>query len=203
LRHIFGKEDVVRILSSTVDPTRIAQIVEIAEWPQFSPLTSSIGRLFDAAAVIVLGFQTTRFEGQPAMTLEAMCDHNACGSYSLPLVADNCQEPAELDWRPLFSDLIADRGRGTSPGTMAMRFHRALAQAVIDVARHFPQYPVVLAGGVFQNRVLVEMIAENWTNEMQPLGLPGIIPPGDGGLAVGQLAIGLSRINERGVQPCV
>jgi hydrogenase maturation protein HypF len=53
--------------------------------------------------------------------------------------------------------------------------------------------PVVLAGGAFQNRLLTELVVERMAEYRQPLGLPGVIPPGDGGLAAGQLAIMTSR----------
>jgi hydrogenase maturation protein HypF len=53
--------------------------------------------------------------------------------------------------------------------------------------------PVVLTGGVFQNRVLTELVTEMHNDESQPLGLPGTLPPNDGGLAAGQLAVAAAR----------
>ena len=75
-----------------------------------------------------------------------------------------------------------------------MKFHRALACAVASIASAFSDWPVVLTGGCFQNRILTELIAERLKGHSQPLGLPGIIPPNDGGLAAGQLAIGQARL---------
>jgi hydrogenase maturation protein HypF len=80
-----------------------------------------------------------------------------------------------------------------------MRFHRGLARGIVRVCRLRPELPVVLTGGVFQNRLLTELVAELWDNESQPLGLPGIIPPNDGGLAAGQLAVAAAKGN---VLPC-
>jgi hydrogenase maturation protein HypF len=97
-----------------------------------------------------------------------------------------------LDWRPLFAGLLADQGRGVEPNVMATRFHRSLAHGILRVCRHWREMPAVLSGGVFQNKLLTELVAE-MHDESQPLGLPGVIPPNDGGLAAGQLAIAAAR----------
>ena len=68
-----------------------------------------------------------------------------------------------------------------------------------DVCRRRPELPVVLAGGVFQNRLLTELVAEMMERQVAALGLPGIIPPNDGGLAAGQLAIAAAK---GGLLPC-
>ena len=73
-------------------------------------------------------------------------------------------------------------------GTISMRFHRGLAAGIVRVCQQMPSLPVVLSGGVFQNRLLTELVRERLP-ERQPLGLPGLLPPNDGGLAAGQLAI--------------
>ena len=77
-----------------------------------------------------------------------------------------------------------------------MKFHRSIAAAVESVADRFEHFPVVLGGGCFQNRILTELIAEGLTRRIQPVGLPGMIPPNDGGLAAGQLAVGRARLSQ-------
>ena len=86
----------------------------------------------------------------------------------------------------------ADRLAGIPPGVMSARFHRALASGIVTVAARFPELPIVLAGGVFQNKLLVEMLVEMVDDRVR-LKLPGRIPPNDGGLAAGQLAIAVMR----------
>jgi hydrogenase maturation protein HypF len=154
-----------------------------------SPATSSAGRLFDAAAYLTLAIERSEFEGQAAMMLEAAADRTEAGAYRLPYLTGS---PHELDWRPMFAALCADRRAGVAPGVMAMRFHRALANAIANVCRRHSHLPVVLGGGVFQNRLLTELVAESLADHPQPVGLPGVIPPGDGGLAAGQLAAALA-----------
>jgi hydrogenase maturation protein HypF len=185
-----------RLKFDDILPTAIDQVVRLAAFPHLSPRTTSIGRLFDAAACLALGITHSSYEGEPAVLLEGACDAAAPGCYTLPLT-DGL--PCELDWRLLVVELLADRAAGVSPGTMAMRFHRALAQAAVGIARRYPSHPMVLAGGVFQNRALVELVADRWPHRADRLGLPGIIPPGDGGLAAGQLAVAAARIRQGGI----
>ncbi|MCA8997063.1 MAG: carbamoyltransferase HypF [Planctomycetaceae bacterium] len=161
----------------------------IGEGQQF-PKTTSAGRLFDAAAAMTLPIDRIEYDGQPAMLLEAIADRSAGGSYRLA-ISDS--RPIQLDWRPMFQDLWKDRLSGTSPSAIAMRFHRTLARGILDVANRFGSLPVVLCGGVFQNRLLTELIVELAIGTL-PLKLPGRIPPNDGGLAAGQLAVAIRRL---------
>lgn len=189
-----GGEQLLHEGINRLNRTQIAQLLKLCASPRLSVWTTSAGRLFDAAAALILGIDRVDFEGQAAMMLESSVDRSAIGSYSLPLVAEH---PAELDWRPLFSRLWSDRRAGVAPGVMAMRFHRALAEGLTAVIRRHPGVPVVLCGGVFQNRLLTELVVE-LSNDSRRLMLPGRIPPNDGGLAAGQLAIAsrLSMVRE-------
>jgi hydrogenase maturation protein HypF len=179
-----------------VAPDHMTKTCQMAERPQLAPLTSSAGRLFDAAAALILGLDRVSFDGEAAMRLEAAADRTAQGRYDFPL---RDGPPCELDWRPLFAALLADSQRGVDPSTIAMRFHRSLAHGIVDVASRWPHLPAVLSGGVFQNRLLTELVAELMADRPQPLGLPGLIPPNDGGLAAGQLVIAAANL---GVPSC-
>lgn len=188
-------------------PEPLSQVVGLPESPvrqvlqvsrsRLSVVTSSLGRLFDVAACLALGLTRVSYEGEAAMRLEAACDPSADGEYAWSIEPG---DPAQLDWRPALRALLADRKRGVAPSVMAERFHRGVASTMIDVVRGLSQtseshsrIPVVLSGGVFQNRRLLELLVERWPVECGPLGLPGGIPPNDGGLAAGQLAIALAH----------
>jgi hydrogenase maturation protein HypF len=179
-----------------VEPARVTSVRQIIGRPHLSPVTSSAGRLIDAAAAIILGISTADFDGQAAMRLEAAADPTATGEYDFPLSEGKL---VDLDWRPLFAGLLADHRRGVDAGVMAMRFHRSLARGIVHVCRRWPKLPVILSGGVFQNRLLTELVVEMHDDKSQPLGLPGNIPPNDGGLAAGQLAVAAAR---GGFIPC-
>lgn len=176
------REDVMRILA-------------IRESDRFAPRTSSVGRLFDAVAALVLKMDQVHYEGQPAMLLESACDPSEEGRYAVPIRG---RELLELDWRPMICEILADLDAAVPPPAIAMRFHRGLAAAAAAVARRFAPLPVVLCGGSFQNRLLTELIASDLEESNQPVGLPGTIPTNDGGLAVGQLAVAIARLATNG-----
>jgi hydrogenase maturation protein HypF len=152
-------------------------------------VTTSAGRLFDAVGVIALGIDQADFDGDLAMRLEAVADRTSTERYNISLEE---RELLEVDWRPLMVELLADRDAGVEAPAMAMKFHRALAWAIVQVCRRQSHLPTVLTGGVFQNRLLTELVCELWADD-QPLGTPGVIPPNDGGLAAGQLAVAAAR----------
>lgn len=199
LTQVVGNEAARAVLPRSVTSTQVSVLSNLLKTTSnASPVTTSAGRLFDAAAYLCLGIERVDYEGQAAMLLEAATIADAPGEYRFPLVAD------ELDWRPLLQDLLADRSRGERPGVMALRFHRALAAGIACVCRTRPDLPVTLSGGVFQNRVLTELVAESLAGHSQPRGLPGVIPVGDGGLAAGQLAIASAMYSPHKERPrCV
>ncbi|MBX3440734.1 MAG: hypothetical protein KF861_24805, partial [Planctomycetaceae bacterium] len=162
--------------------------------PSFSTITTSAGRLFDGIAALVLGVELAQFEGQGPILLEAICDRSASGWYS---VGVSNTEPFVLDWRRAIVQILDDIRVGVAPGVTAMRFHRGLAQAVFEAARRYPQLPVVLCGGCFQNCLLVELIMELFDRTGQLVGTPGLIPVNDGGLAAGQLAVASAQLLDR------
>lgn len=154
--------------------------------PHFSSTTTSAGRLFDGIAALVLNVEFAQFEGQGPMLLEAICDRSAVGCYTMRL---NNTEPFVLDWRPAVVRVLEDLRAAVAPGVIAMRFHRGLAQAIFEATLRFPHMPLVLSGGCFQNRLLVELLMELFDQTGQIVGTPGLIPMNDGGLAAGQLAV--------------
>jgi hydrogenase maturation protein HypF len=181
-----GRAEAGRLTWPDVDPALRDRVLAILDHPHWSPRTSSAGRLFDAAAAIALGMARVEFEGQAAMILESMANRQSEGAYSLPL---GTGELPELDWRPMFSALVCDCRAGVEPSVVSARFHRGLAEAIVRVCQQRPALPVVLSGGVFQNRLLTEWILESNAELAGRVGTPGIIPPNDGGLAAGQLAV--------------
>ncbi len=183
-------------------------------------VTSSAGRLFDAVAAlivpeeIVAGGQS--YEGHFAALLESLADADETGCYSLPLVPSEtlldvlpevlsnrtvALPPYLLDWSPLLRDLIEDVQRGTHAARIAMRFHRALAHGIVDVCQQFASLPVVLSGGVFQNRLLSELVINELRACQREFCYPQAIPVNDGGLAAGQLFIAANELLAQSPSP--
>lgn len=189
LSQVLSREVLTELRFDGVAPAPLGSLLQLLERPGLSLVTTSAGRLFDAAAALILSITVSQFDGQPAMWLEATADPCESGAYPLPVAPGRI---AQLDWRPLFAALWDDRLRQTNPGTMAMRFHRGLASGIARFIRSHPELPVVLSGGVFQNRLLTELLLEELDGDPR-VHLPGRIPPNDGGLAAGQLAYALGQ----------
>ncbi|HEY5480059.1 MAG TPA: carbamoyltransferase HypF [Verrucomicrobiae bacterium] len=158
-----------------------------------SPLTSSVGRLFDAVASLAGLRQQVHFEGQAAMELEfALEGPTTAESYELPIVSGHesritNHESLSLNWSPMVSAILADLKRGLPIGQISARFHNALAEAIVAVARQIGQPRVVLSGGCFQNRYLTERSVRR----LQEAGFRPYwhqrVPPNDGGISLGQV----------------
>jgi hydrogenase maturation protein HypF len=155
-----------------------------------SPLCSSVGRLFDVVASLVNLRQKIRFEGQAAMELEFALDGvDTDETYSLSLVARHSS--LVLDWSPMIETILADIERGVSTGVISARFHNALVEAIVAVARRAGQNRVVLSGGCFQNRYLTERAVRRLQAEGFRPYWHQRVPPNDGGIALGQVVAAL------------
>ncbi len=163
-----------------------------------SPLTTSMGRLFDAVSALC-GLRTAvNYEGQAAIELEAACDPCERGSYSIELVHDDGDHMLVIDPRPTIRAVAADIERGRSAATVAARFHAAVAGATVEAcsrlaaAHHLDL--VVLGGGVFQNRRLLEAVAAELGARGLRVLIPEQLPIGDGGVSYGQAAVAARRL---------
>ena len=156
-------------------------------------MCSSVGRLFDAVASLVGLCQESSFEGQAAMALEEAATPwvdraHGVGPFG---VSDGIIDPA-----PVIRDVAAAVSQAVPAGAVAAGFHRALAHAVIDnacdVRGDSGVTTVGLTGGVFQNLLLTELCREGLTDAGFDVLVHEKLPPNDGGLAVGQVAIAAS-----------
>jgi hydrogenase maturation protein HypF len=155
-----------------------------------APRAHGAGRLFDAVGALALGRGVSRYEGQVAIALDAAADPSAAGIY--PADLDLSGAPWLLDWRPLVRAAAADVAAGSPPGAVSMRFHRGLAAAAAGLLRaaldRAGKLPVVLTGGVFQNARLAELVIRELGGGFD-VYLPAQVPPGDGGIALGQAVV--------------
>ena len=171
-------------------------IVTLAERPD-ALLTTSAGRLFDAAAAL-LGLRTrVTYEAQAAIDLEARAATVSRADVPEYPVDVSGDEFLTLDPAPLLARLVGERDRGTPVALIAAGFHAALARGVVDCAvrlagRHGLD-TVALSGGVFQNVRLTDAVEAG----IRAAGLTALVhrhlPPNDGGVSVGQAAIAAAR----------
>jgi hydrogenase maturation protein HypF len=100
-----------------------------------------------------------------------------------------------LDWFPLIEALLDDLRRGISPAVISARFHNALVEAISAVAEVVGESKVALTGGCFQNRLLAGRAAQQLSQAGYEVLLHRQVPPNDGGISLGQIAVAAARLN--------
>ena len=168
-----------------------------------SPPASSVGRLFDAvAAAIGIYRDECSYEGQAAIAMEAIVDvsslnnHKETPKYPFNFIFSDsiyCIDP-----RPMWQALLNDLQQQIPEPVMAAKFHKGLANAIVEMVKHLCQEnlinQVVLTGGVFQNCILLEQV----TKQLQTLEIKvlthSLVPANDGGLSLGQAVIAAAQL---------
>lgn len=160
-----------------------------------SPLTSSVGRLFDAVAALCGVRDTVSYEGQAAMQLEAIARQNRSdGIYPLEVVG------GQIDVRPMIRMIVKEIDAGVDITSVARRFHRTLAEIVAVVCRQIRTEAglsvAVLSGGVFMNALLSTETERRLNEEGFEVYRHQKVPCNDGGLCLGQLAIAAAQLRK-------
>jgi hydrogenase maturation protein HypF len=184
------------VLQRRVSPRRWNDVARLARSGLAAPPTTSAGRLLDAIAALCGVRSTINYEGQAAIELEALADRAERRAYPLAITDDLI-----LDARPTIRAIIADLASGVPVATIAARAHNALAHATAaacaTAADRSQTDVVVLSGGVFQNRLLLEAC----TNDLTARGLrvrhPERLPCNDGGISYGQAAVAAATAGRR------
>ena len=170
-----------------MDRTAIESIRRMIARNFTAPLARGVGRYFDAFGAIGLTKADARYEGEVAFLWNMAADPNELGRYEV-VIRDGL-DPWEIDVRPMVKRAVNDLVRGVSPSKISARFHNTLAAVTIEVARAAAatrgNLPIVLTGGCFQNALLAEKVI----NAIPHAFIGRNVPPGDGGLALGQAVI--------------
>jgi len=150
--------------------------------------TTSIGRLFDAAAALLGFVRESTFEGQAAIWLEQLArDSSNSDAYPFPTT------DGDLDFRPLLDAVVQDRLHGRALSKIARAFQRGIAagtvQLVVQLCHSRAIDTVVLSGGVFQNELLLEDIKALLDLHQLKVWINHTVPPNDGGISLGQAAL--------------
>lgn len=149
-----------------------------------TPLTSSVGRLFDAVASLSGLCHINHYEGEAAMHLESAAQTTNCDqSYPYQLQSGS---PWVIDWKMMIEAILADYSNNLSE-LIAEKFHNTLAKVAFTIAVEAKQENIVLSGGCFQNDLLVKKILNCFQTSDFKIFQHENIPPNDGGLAVGQI----------------
>jgi hydrogenase maturation protein HypF len=149
-----------------------------------TPLTSSMGRLFDAAASLIGIRHQATYEAQAAIEMEAIADPQEERFYPVALDGD------QIDPSPIWHGLISDLRAGVSKPSLAARFHNTIVQVNHDTCRKIRSERgitvVALSGGVWQNRVLFKKSVALLEQDGFTVLTHRQVPANDGGLSLGQ-----------------
>ena len=161
------------------------------------PLSSGCGRLFDAVAALIGLRRFTLYEGQPAMELESLAwkaDSRQMPVYPFePPEAVPVEGPLVPDLGPMFEAIARDVSAGVDAELIALGFHHCLSRVMIELgsrlAEHHGLNRVMLTGGVFNNRYLLERVGRGLRRGGLKVYSHRRLPPGDGGISLGQAVV--------------
>jgi len=187
-------------LFAALDPGRVAAVRGLLRSGAACPVAHGAGRWFDALGALVLAQPRASYAGELALAWNAAAGGRSGAPY--PFALDLDAAPWQVDLRPLVRAAAADLAAGRPAAGIAGRFHETLAAAAAALLRAARDArgpaPVALTGGCFQNPLLVERTAER----AGALGLAVVrhreVPPGDGGIALGQVVVADAAARARG-----
>ncbi|MCS7049011.1 MAG: carbamoyltransferase HypF [Verrucomicrobiae bacterium] len=170
-------------------------VIQMIERRLNSPLTSSAGRLFDAVGAILGLGQVVSYEAQVAIRLESAANPAVTGTFPFELQTD--RRPWVLNFGPAIRALVEQRRQGELTSVLAARFHNTVAAAIAAVVQRIGQEKglrtVALSGGVFQNELLLRRTTAALEADGFAVYRNVLVPPNDGGLALGQAAVAVAR----------
>lgn len=152
-----------------------------------TPLCSSVGRLFDAVASIINVRQKVNFEGQAAMELEFLLDGiDSDDSYEMEINRDE-NDILIIDWSQMIKQIIEDNENGISKNLISLKFHNALVNSIVETAKLIKEKIVILSGGCFQNKYLLEKSIMKLVESGFSVYWNKEVPANDGGISLGQI----------------
>ncbi|MBK8905185.1 MAG: carbamoyltransferase HypF [Anaerolineaceae bacterium] len=153
--------------------------------------TSSMGRLFDAVASLLGIRQVVTYEGQAAIELEVMAARDVTAQYQFGLNGE------EIDPAPVFADIVKELRAGVAAAVIAAKFHNTVADLIVQLSLRMRQAhglnQVALSGGVFQNVTVLDTAVQRLLQHDFAVFTHHLVPPNDGGLALGQVMIGTAE----------
>ncbi|BAZ13351.1 hydrogenase maturation protein HypF [Calothrix sp. NIES-4071] len=164
-----------------------------------SPLTSSVGRLFDAvAAAIGICRDTCSYEGQAAIEMEALIDENNKESLSYSFEIEKSNNISYIDSSYMWIQLLDDLQQNIPKQVIAAKFHQGLINIIVQMVSHLRQEyefnQIALTGGVFQNAILLKQLECKLATFDTKVITHSLVPCNDGGISLGQAVIAAARL---------
>jgi hydrogenase maturation protein HypF len=197
-------EQILALLGA--EPSEVRVLKRMIERQINAPMTSSLGRLFDAVAAVVLNRRVVDYEAQAAIELEGIAVDEADRFENWPYVPELCSSEtesnpvAEIKTGKMWKAVLEDLWRGVPAKRISARFHSGIAQELINAAANARIEAgintVALSGGCMANRRLARLLRAGLEEEGFQVYQHCHVSPGDGGLSYGQAAIAASLLNK-------
>lgn len=142
-----------------------------------SPLTSSVGRLFDALASFADILHIQSYEGETGLQIEENYDKTITQSYAYEIIEN------QIDISPMIKEIVLEKDKKQ----ICSKFINTLVQIILDISNFHKDLPIVLGGGVFQNRTLLEILIDKFQEQGREFYFNKTIPLNDSGISVGQI----------------
>jgi hydrogenase maturation protein HypF len=177
------------------DPQKCGVLKRMIEKSVNSPLTSSMGRLFDTVSSLLSIRETVNYEGQAAVELEMLADPEGKDEY--PFEIRDKERPMVVDPMQTVRGIVQDLIQGHSPSRISGKFHRTVARLVVETCKRIRLESgldrVVLSGGVFQNTLLLALGFDGLKESGFKVYTHRLVPANDGGISLGQAVIAHMR----------
>lgn len=193
----FGAEIVKTATNFLPSPTKdkIPLMLQAIDLNLNCPASSGAGRLFDAVSALLNICTHSKYHAEAPMRLEAAIDHGCAESYQADFIEDR------IEFKTVFQSILDDLKKQTSTGIIAAKFHNTMLNLIKETAVRIREKhqlnKVVLSGGSFQNRYLLEHSIRLLKQCGFEVFFPQQIPPNDGGIALGQIAVAAKLIQKR------
>ena len=198
LYHAFGEEfwNLDLPLLKKIEEKKIKFIIEMISKKINSPLTSSIGRLFDGIAAIIGIKNHVSFEGQAAMDLEMLADDNRDATYDYEWLSGNTYK---VFTEPIVCGVVKDMEAGMHPSGISSKFHMTLiklfSELCVVLRKKNGLNRIVLSGGVFQNSILLTGLIKSLEEKNFKVFTHTKVPANDGGISLGQAMVAAAIAN--------
>lgn len=164
-----------------------------------APQARGVGRYFDGFGAVALGRTLSTYEGQVAVAWDQVANESVLDAY--PFEVHRMRTPWEVDFRPAVRAAVEDLRAGAPAGDVSARFHNAVVAVTVQLLEALwaerGSMPVALTGGVFQNARLASGVERQIVNDIDVLR-HSTVPPGDGGIALGQALIADAILGDKG-----
>lgn len=191
------REELESALPQWLRPMGWQTLVRIVEQGIYAPVSTGMGRLFDAVAAIAGVGVRVNYEGQAAVELEQLLDERIDGRYCFT-IQQKKDAPWVVDQRPVIRAALEDIHKSVAPGGISVRFHRAVVDLCREICSQLRDstglHTVALSGGCWQNVWLLEHTVESLREAGFNVLLNQRVPCNDGGLSYGQAAVAAARL---------